>query len=695
MKINHQVIISDTFLDAVWNLDRKSQRKVRQSIKRFAEDPRGNGFQVHDLDRTNCDPSFRSARIDQDLRLIFSQNGNNYILLYVDHHDQAYKWAEGRFLEKSKFGSLYINNTNIVQQRPSIYDSYAYEQETGSILSNRGLKAKDLIKLGIHETIAHRLMKIDDEDELIFAIEDLLPELQEAILDLATGSKSLTEVYAELTDEGHTEDDSIEQALTHKDSKRRFYILEDSEELQELIDGSNEKWKWFLHPKQEFLVRSNYNGPVLVEGGPGTGKTVVAIHRAVHLVKNVFQDEQDKVLICTFSRKLARYLEKKIEKITKSKKIEHRIDVKGVDAYLRSLAINYGLLSNKVEINVEKVRGIIRQVYQEMNPTEPLSFYQKEYEEIIQGKAIRTWDEYRSVSREGLGKALQASAREKVWTFFERVMKLKNEQGYIDFEDLAYMIIKAVTSGAIPKQYASIIIDEAQDLTAVKIRALSLLSYGESNNLMILSDQNQRIFRLMSWKRDAGIHIVGRTYYLSLNYRTTKQIREYADLQFIDTSMEKHHIREYKSLLSGPEPTIREFNTNRLQYDYLVKLIKELLARPGFHPHDICIITPTDEQRIAGILDYEEISHVVLKRDTIPGERRGVCISTLHGCKGLEFRVVIMTHFEKINLLYSSSDHDDYYENQRKQQIECLKYVSMTRAREELFITYVEDDEVE
>lgn len=693
MGMKNQIIISDTFFDSIWKLDKRFQRKVQNSIKRFAEDVRGNGFQVHDLDRINCDPSFRSARIDQDLRLIFSQqSGNTYLLLYVGHHDDAYQWAEGKFLEKSKFGSLYVSNSNVVEQRNVNYDlNYHMDQGVPSILSVQGIKSKDLLKLGVQEELADHLLQITDEDDLILAIADLLPELQEALLDLATGTKSMTEVYAELTDEGHSEDDGIEHALTHKDSKRRFYVLEDAEELEELLDGSNEKWKWFLHPKQENLVRANYHGPVLIEGGPGTGKTVVAIHRAVHLAKEKFPDQNDKILICTFSKKLATYLKKKVDKLARPKKVDSRIDVLGVDAYLYSLAKKHNLL--QYEIDPNEVRNIIQNVYQELKPQEPISFYQREYEEIIQGKCIRSWDEYRKVSREGLGKALHVSTRKKVWPFFERVIQAKKASGVIDFEDLALIVVKGITNGVIPPQYASIIIDEAQDLSSVKLRALSLLAYGKSNNLMILSDQNQRVFRMSSWRASAKIDIVGRTQYLSLNYRTTKQIREYADLQFIETQMVKDHIREYKSLLSGPEPQIQEFGTNKAQYDYLINLLKNLLTRSDLQLHDICIITPSESDRLAGILEYEDLPFVILRKNTIPGDREGICISSLQGCKGLEFRIVIMVNYEKISSF--SNQQDDYYDLKNKQQIECMKYVAITRAREELYITYVEQNEVD
>lgn len=85
--------------------------------------------------------------------------------------------------------------------------------------------------------------------------------------------------------------------------------------------------------------------------------------------------------------------------------------------------------------------------------------------------------------------------------------------------------------------YDSIIIDEAQDLEPVKLRALCRLVRTSRNNIMILSDVNQRIFRLNTWKNDVDINVIGRTHYLSVNYRTTKQISDYAKHQFVQSNM--------------------------------------------------------------------------------------------------------------------------------------------------------------
>lgn len=682
------IVISDTFLNSVLTLDKNSQKKIQVGIRKFSEEMKGNGFQVHTLDRVKCDKTFRTARIDRDLRLVFSQQGERQVLLYVDHHDKAYLWAEGKYLKKSSFGSLYIHDQNIdFLEKPQIelYDSYREE----SLLERQGISTKDLMKLGMDEELAGRIHKASNDDDFMNLISSQLPEIQEALFDLASGVKNLTQVYTELVDSNVSEEDEFSRALQHKDSKRRFYLLEDLEELGEILSNGFEAWKIFLHPRQEHLVKQNYNGPALVEGGPGTGKTIVGIHRAVYLAKNVFTKPNQTLLICTYSRKLANYLQKKVDMLMQQKHVSAgKIKVSGIDSFIFTLAKSYQL--HEYDVNPIRVKEILKATYEELKPNRPYSFFSFEYEHVLQSKGVKNKDDYLRVDRTGLGTALHPAERVRIWSFFENFLQKKELEKVIDFEDQVYLVYQAIVEGKIPPVFSAIIIDEAQDLTPLRLQLISKLCIEKKNGLFILSDQNQRIFRLNSWRKDTKIDIVGRTYWLYLNYRTTKQIREFADQQFIESSMHIDYLREYKSLLSGPDPIVKEFSSTRMQYIHLVRLIRRYINK-GFSLHDIAIITNTDRDRIMAVLDYEGISYTLLEKDVYPDEKCGICISTLYGCKGLEFRVVILVNTQDI-VLNDEEIEIVWYAEKRKHQIECLRYVAITRAREEVHMLIVEQE---
>ena len=77
--------------------------------------------------------------------------------------------------------------------------------------------------------------------------------------------------------------DDFETALERDASKRRFVVVDNDTALEAMLDAPLDKWRVFLHPSQRKLVYRSWNGPVRVLGGAGTGKTVVAMHRAAHL----------------------------------------------------------------------------------------------------------------------------------------------------------------------------------------------------------------------------------------------------------------------------------------------------------------------------------------------------------------------------------------------------------------------------
>ena len=691
MERNINVLLSDTFLASIWKLDKTSQRKVQQRIKSFSVDIKGNGFQVHSLDRTNCDPSFKSARIDRDLRLIFSSKGKYHVLLYVDHHDAAYNWAQGKYLHSSQFGSLYIHNevreSNTVEK--SEHELSGFEEgSTSSLLAQQEVTLKELYKLGLSDKKAKVLYEITDEDEFMEVINDLLPEIQEGLIDIVTGTKTISQVYSELEDQSVSGEDDFIKALAHKDSKRRFYLLEDIDELEEITKSEFTYWKLFLHPRQESLVKKKFNGPALIEGGPGTGKTVVGIHRAVYLATHVFTHEE-KILICTYSRKLAGYLQEKVNLLLKQKSVpDNKIEVRGVDSLVNRLIRKYNL--HDYEVNPSKIVNLFDVVHNELKPTRPVAFFRREYEEVIQRNGIYKKEEYMKIGRKGQGHALNPHERERVWKFFDRLLQLKLAQKVIDFEDQARIVLRAIRKKVISPPYASIIIDEAQDLSPIKLKLLSELCYSKKNNLLILSDTNQRIFLLNGWKKDTEINIVGRTYYLSLNYRTTKQIREFADQQFIKTRLDLNHLREYKSLLGGPEPVVKEFSSKKKQYYFLIRSVSKLLES-GVKPSDICIISPTEAKSIAAIFDYEEIPSTILSGNIYTPKNAGIGICTLQGCKGLEFRYVFIPNFDEENVTESMVTNDEWYEMLEEKRNECLRYVAITRARDEVIISLVED----
>lgn len=688
------ISITSSFITSLMKLDKKVQKYSLATISALEHNAQNESMKIHKLDNCKCDDRFRSARVNDDVRIIFANRGNgDKALLYVDHHEEAYRWCEGKFLERTNFGADMIFDekmaVQVATQLSQEMKTAAFYSEVQPLLASHDIKPKHLEKLGVPGIHAKNLLAISDSDIYLDYVQIFPEELQEALLSLAIGEKSFDVIYNELLDN----DFSSGVTEEHKDTKRRFYMLQSLEELENLLNsGDFEAWTVFLHPSQEKLVRMNFNGPALIEGGPGTGKTVVGIHRAIHLIQNVFTEDTQRVLFCTFSKKLSRSIRGKLELLAKQKNVSvDRIDVMSVDAYFYS--IYQDVFHKKPVLNDSGIRTLLSETYNKFKPKSgSYNFYLYEYSEIIEKYHITSLAEYLELNRVGGQVPLSPNQRRIAWEFFEIFLREKEEKELMSFVDMAHAIHGAFESGTITKKYDSVIIDEAQDLEAIKLRVLVESVKSDVNNAYILSDLNQRIFKLTSWKRDSGIRIVGRTHYLNVNYRTTKQISDYARYQFQSSEMMTDHIKDYKSIVNGDPPIVEAFSNDQDQKKYIVSAVKEQLEHCP--EEQICVICPNayDCAGVISVLQYEGIKAILLEKDSLPENGKGVCVCQIRGVKGLEFRTVIIYNYNNIegNRLFASENTpaSDTY----KKLAECAKYVATTRARDELIITYIEKE---
>lgn len=694
--MDKNIAITETYLSSVFKLDNQSKRLTLNAIKKLSENPRSPSLSIHSIDRTRCDAKFRSARINDDLRVIFFTQGDIYTLLYVDHHDDAYNWCEGKYIQTTDFGAEYLYDEEVSITTDTFEDKtdYLHVSYERPLLEKAEIKEKHLSKLGIPEIHSKNLLKLNSEDNFINYVAIFPAEIQEALLDLATGTKNFDCVYNELTDDEF--DKNTQDPIKQKDTKRRFYVTQSMEELQLLMENDDfEKWTVFLHPNQERLVKKDFRGPALIEGGPGTGKTIVGIHRAVYLAENVYKAEDNKkILICTFSKKLSKTISEKVDKLINQHGVKNNIDVLGVDSFiLQMLQRTYGQVP---QVKPLAFTNLIDKLYDTLKPKGSREFYINEFHEVIEKHNIKTLEEYLDVDRLGTGMPLARSGRILAWQFIKTLLDEKQNNQIYTFIDRAYLLLNGLQTGEIIPQYDSIIIDEAQDLEAVKLKALCKCVKSEANNVFILSDLNQRIFKLTSWKKDSEINIVGRTHYLSVNYRTTKQINDYAQYQFVNSEMTTTHIREYKSVVNGLDPIIEEFKSESEQYKFIVNKINELVGQ-GYKTHQICIVCPSKEEckQIESVLTFSNIKSMLLFNDIAPYVGSEICICSINGVKGLEFSVVIIYNYNNIGKGRLKDIKSAQVRNNYTKLIECEKYVAATRARDELIITYLEDGEKE
>lgn len=672
--------IADTFTDSLARLTGDEQKAVKTTAFDLQMNPANPGMSFHKLDKAK-DKHFWSVRVNKDIRLIVHRNESSLLLCYVDHHDKAYAWAERRKLEvHPKTGAA-----QLVEIRETVQEIFVpvYIQTESRSSTN-----KPKLFGEISDEVLHgygvpsdwlKEVRNADEDTLLILADHLPAEAAEALLELATGGKPVLS--------------SIEAGrdpFTHPDALRRFRLLNNVEELQRALDAPWDKWAVFLHPEQQQLIVRDYSGPARVSGSAGTGKTIVALHRAVFLARS---NPDSRVLLTTFSGILANSLKVKLRRlISNEPSLSERLDVYPINEIgLKLFKSNIGT-PNLVSDNQLK-EFIIKASSEVIGHKFSQSFLLSEWEQVVDGWQLETWEDYRDLKRLGRKTRLPEQQRLLLWSIFEKVKHLLNLEKLITnaglFSQLASHIVKTKKW---PFDFS--VVDEAQDLSVYHLRFLAALTRNRANALFFAGDVGQRIFNQpFSWKA-LGVEIKGRAKTIHVNYRTSHQIRKQADFLLasevtdVDGNIEERD--KTVSVFNGPPPEIKKFDFSDDESRYVGFWIKALYNQ-GLALHEIGLfVRSTNElHRAISALRETDLPYILLDENVETISNR-IAISTMHLVKGLEFKAVavmacddeIIPSQERIESITDNADLEDIYNTERH-----LLYVACTRARDYLLIT--------
>lgn len=670
--------IADTFTDSLARLSNDEQKAVKTTVFDLQVNPDNPGFQFHRIDRAK-DPNFWSVRVSKDIRLIVHKTSSSFLLCYVDHHDDAYQWAQNRKLETHpRTGAAQLVEIRETQKeiviprfveaeappKPKLFDTYSDD---------------DLLQYGVPEEWLDDV-KAADEDRILEVADHLPGEAAEALLELATGGiPQAVEQVAEVTD-----------PFDHPDAQRRFRVMRNVEELERALDFPWEKWSIFLHPQQRKLVEHDFNGPARISGSAGTGKTIVALHRAVFLARS---NPDARVLLTTFSETLARTLRTKLWRLIGNEpRIAERVDVRAIEN------VGWELFRTRLQNVTIAAPDLLQQFMQSAsNEVEghkfSLRFLITEWEQVIDAWDLHSWEEYRDVLRLGRRTRLPEAQREVLWRIFSCVWDSLSERNLVTHSGL-FNRLAATLDAESRKPYDFIVVDEAQDISIAQLRFLSRLAPESANSLFFAGDLGQRIFQQpFSWKA-VGVDIRGRGRILKINYRTSHQIRTHADRllepEITDVDGNKVERRGTISVFNGPLPQIRVFESqeeeNKAVADWIASQIQN-----GIEPHEIAVFVRSRREidRAQSALEKSGNIFTILTEE-VETQRGKVSISPMHLAKGLEFRAVavmacddeIIPSQERIETVVDESDLLDVYNTERH-----LLYVACTRARDHLLVT--------
>ncbi len=679
--------ISTDFFTSFAALPGAQQKKVTAFINKFRNDPTSPGINFEKIEG-GIDKNICSVRIDNTYRgiVVKVQESGVYMLLWVDHHDEAYAWAKNK--------KCSINKTNGSVQ---IFDvqKVMVEQET-----ELGIFAKlsddVLTRIGVPEEQFSFVKSIATLQDF-YNLKSTIPEdAYEGLEWIGNGfdvEEVLDTLYSE-QDNAPIDDDDYVTALQTDASKKTFVIVEGEEELEEIMSEPLEKWRIFLHPTQRKIVNKNFSGPARTLGGAGTGKTVVAMHRAKKLASEL-QDGQ-KVLFTTYTKNLAEDIKVNLRKICTVEEMR-RIEVINLDAWVTTFLNGQGYEYNIIyDSELDKVWDSAI-AYAAGDLSFLPSFYKDEWLKVVQAQEAYSLGDYAKAPRLGRGVRLDRKKKMKIWEVFSEYQNIMNEKQIRDTETAMYECRKIFEKKYPDGMYASIIVDEGQDLSPSAYRLLRALAGEEhENDIFIVGDSHQRIYRNKAVLTKCGVNVRGRSSYLRINYRTTEEIRKFAfallnGVSFDDLDEDYDNGKGVQSLTHGQKPEIKECATPEEELKYIVDKIHSLELQ-GVDQKNICIVARTHkllDGYIAG-LQKEGIRSYEIKANKIDDRSmNGVRVATMHRVKGLEFDYMFVAAVNKKVLPFGSkADYeDDISLEEFRTGEKCLLYVALTRARKSAYIS--------
>jgi superfamily I DNA/RNA helicase len=672
--------IADTFTDSLRRLTGEEQRAAKTTAFDLQLSPVNQGMQIHKVDRAK-DPNFWSARVNDDLRIILHRTAGSLLLCYVDHHDDAYRWAMRRKLETHPTTGA----AQLVEVRETVREivipTYVEVEQPAPpkppLFAH--LSEETLLSYGVPPEWLGDVRAVD-EYSLLELADHLPAEAAEALLELATGGKPAAAAQApEGTD-----------PFEHPDAQRRFRVMTNVEELRQALDYPWEKWSVFLHPAQRQWVEREYNGPARVSGSAGTGKTVVALHRAAFLAR---QHPDARVLLTTFSDTLAGALAVKLRRLISAEpRLAERLDV----ASLNSIALRlYERCFGPAQIASPT---LIRELLDEIAGEYEIQrfnrrFLWSEWEEVVDAWQLENWEAYRDVKRLGRKTRLPEGQRAVLWEIFDQVRRRLAEEERITLPSLFARLTTHIQERDYrPFDFA--VVDEAQDISVPQLRFLAALGGGRPDSLFFAGDLGQRIFQQpFSWKA-LGVDVRGRSRTLRINYRTSHQIRSQADRLLGPEVSDVDGLTEERSgtvsVFNGPPPCIRVFDNRDAEIQAVAEWLRER-HQEGLAPQEIAVFVRSGAEldRVRGAVESAGMPFQMLDHEATGAGNR-VSIGTMHLAKGLEFRAVavmacddeVIPQQERIEMVADESDLEEVYNTERH-----LLYVACTRARDHLLVT--------
>lgn len=663
------VMIARQFFPSLHLLAASEQARVDQFIHTFGANPRQPGLSLERVLRARS-PGVWAARAARGLRVILFKDGDTWTILHVDHHEKAYEWAARHDIGRHSItGALQlvipveVSREKVVEleqaRRPFLYEAHSDAY---------------LLSLGVPEPWLPEVRRLRDDQRLLDVCVNLPADVADRLMDLSVGKIVVP-----------PQPIGPDRPATEAADARDFYVVNDAADLSAALAAPLERWITFLHASQLALIQHEFHGPAKVTGSAGTGKTVVAMHRARHLARR-----GERVLLTTVASTLSENIRRNMTLLCRGLPVE-AVTVSTV--YQQALALVRRVDPEVSLASSHEIDQLLGALSSRHAPGYEARFVRAEWDRVIRPQGVESWDDYQHARRPGRSRSLSTAQRKVLWKVFGGVIDELERRHKLDAIGMAVRAETLLAKGTVQSTYTAVIVDEFHDFSAPELLLARALCAGHPGHLMLCGDPGQRVFPGGLSLAALGIDVRGRSTVLKINYRTTEQIRREADQLLGPTTDDLDGGQEpragVRSLHRGPPPVLRGHDSDDEQLAAAVAQIRGWLDA-GPQAAGIGVLTPIQPRlEIIG----RALAAAGIPTCPIGGQHEGsrVQLGTIHQARGLELqRVLVLDCGARVipdpAALAAALDREDreaLLASERR-----LLYVAMTRARDELVMAW-------
>jgi len=686
----------------VMKLNRADIGAVYEFMHKFRHNPENPGLNLKSL---NGDSRLMSARVNKDYRaLLLHIAERDYLLVAVKHRGEVYddlsRYAYRinrvtggiEVVDLGPVGDSIVGRVVPPDAEPEpvqkpLFDAYSDAQ---------------LLELGVAEPLLPQIRELTTEAALLELL-DRAPQLTTDVLFALFDGTPYDEVLRQVTEPVRADEPVDPEDFEAAVERPATQVTSDDEALQAIIGEAFERWQIFLHPTQRRLVEKKYNGPARVGGGPGTGKTVVALHRVAYLARQLPPGTDKPILLTTFNRNLAADLRTRLLALG-GQELVARVDIVNIDRLASRVVTEVKAGGSRRVVDDNRVAELWGEFLLETGESDwDAEFLAAEWAEVILGQVLKSRSEYFKARRPHRGRSLTRMERDQIWQLTERFTTWLDGRGIWTWRQVAQTAahlemdraaaLNESSGGFYRPRYRHIVVDEAQDLSAAHWKMLRAMVAPGPDDMFLAGDTHQRIYGNHVTLSSLGINIRGRSSRLTLSYRTTRQILADA-LQMMtgevydDLDGGEENLAGYRSLLRGGRPVFRGAPTWAQEQDLIVELL-QTWGNPTDGSVAICVPTRELATDVVRRLAAGGLPAVEIGPDG-PKQTDGLHVGTMHRFKGLEYqRMIIAAVSDGLvprQMISRYRDTDPKRYQREHQRDRSLLFVAATRARDELAV---------